>query len=276
MLLNGIQPGLFLREYVRLYRIIDFQFPAQTPLPFKMYPPRPEHCLQFYPKDTETIQYSDKKQSIANKKATLLGQHTIINQRYVGRNFLVFQIVWQPGALYRITGIPALELTNVCIDAMDVMGADVAFVNEQLAEAKSYGEMTLIIERFLHCLIKSPKIKQHPIDTVSMKMLQQDDLFSVDGFLREACLSHRQFDRRFLQSVGIPPKQYLQVIRFDQAFRMKNRHPTIDWETVAIHCGYYDYQHLAKEYKTFTGFTPNQFLQIENQAPERRFGEKEI
>jgi transcriptional regulator GlxA family with amidase domain len=107
-------------------------------------------------------------------------------------------------------------------------------------------------------------------------MLQQGEYFSVNSFLKDACLSHRQFDRKFLERVGVSSKQYMQIIRFDKAFRMKNRYPEKDWLTIALHCGYYDYQHPVRDYKDFTGCTPNQFLEVENQAPERTFGEKEI
>jgi AraC-like DNA-binding protein len=162
------------------------------------------------------------------------------------------------------------------MDAEEIMGTGTRHVNEQLFSAKSYAEMIQVVECFLTHLIKSAKIRQHRVDTISQKMLQHGECFSVDAFLKEACLSHRQFDRKFLERVGISPKQYLQVIRFDKAFRMKNRNPEKDWLTIALHCGYYDYQHLVRDYKEFTGCTPNQFVQIEDKAPERTFGEKEI
>jgi transcriptional regulator GlxA family with amidase domain len=107
-------------------------------------------------------------------------------------------------------------------------------------------------------------------------MLEQQEHYSVDWFIRQSFLCHRQFDRKFIERIGISPKQYLKVIRFDKAFRMKNRLPQKDWLTIALHCGYYDYHHLVKDYKEFTGCTPNQFLEIDNNAPERLFGEKEI
>lgn len=120
MLLNEIKPSTFLAEYIRLYRIVDFHFPIGASLPFKVYPPRPEHCLQFYPRDTETVEYINKKQVIADKKAVILGQHTIVNRRYVGRDFFAFQVVFQPGALYRIIGISSDDLTNIYTDAEDI------------------------------------------------------------------------------------------------------------------------------------------------------------
>jgi AraC-like DNA-binding protein len=57
---------------------------------------------------------------------------------------------------------------------------------------------------------------------------------------------------------------------------MKNRSPQKDWLSIALHCGYYDYQHLVKDYKEFTGYTPAQFFAIDNQAPERMLGDVEI
>lgn len=276
MLLNEIKPSPFLAEHIRLYRIIDFHFPKSVTVPFKVYPPRPEHCLQFYPKDTETVEYGSKSLVIANKKATILGQHTVVNRRYIGREFLAFQVVFQPGALHRITGINSVELTNSYFDAEDILGSNTRLVNEQLYHAKNYLEMIRIVEEYLCRLVKRISINEHPVDIISKQMIGNNDGYTLDQFVKDAFLCHRQFDRKFLERVGISPKQYLRVIRFDKAFRMKNRFPDKDWLSIALHCHYYDYQHLVKDYKEFTGYTPNQFLEVENKAPERTFGEKEI
>ena len=46
----------------------------------------------------------------------------------------------------------------------------------------------------------------------------------------------------------------------------------MDWLSIALSCGYYDYQHLAKDYREFTGTTPVVFYQTDQKAPERLFG----
>ncbi|MES2645794.1 MAG: helix-turn-helix domain-containing protein [Bacteroidota bacterium] len=263
-------------DYIRLYRIIDFQFPGLADIPPKLYSPRPEQCLQFYPKDTETVTYAGSNSIISNKKVTITGQHTVVNNRQVGKEFLSIQVVFQPGALYNITGVNMQELVNVYLDAEDLFGSQVRMVNEQLAYAVSYAEMITIVEHFLSELISHNKKERGRIDTAGKLMLLQEVNFSLDKFIKESCLCHRQFDRTFKEASGIPPKQFLKIIRFDKAFRMKNKYPKMDWLSVAIHCGYYDYQHLVKDYKEFTGFTPPQFFAIDNQAPERTFGEAEI
>ena len=57
---------------------------------------------------------------------------------------------------------------------------------------------------------------------------------------------------------------------------IKNLKPNDDWLKIAIECDYYDYQHLTKAYKDFTGHSPVKFHEIENNAPERKFGLNEI
>ena len=276
MLLNEIKPSPFLTDFIKLYRVIDFNFTGNVTIPPKLYSPRPEQCLQFYPKDTETVKHLDSDSSVSNKKVSCISQHTKLLQRYVGKNFLSFQVLFQPGAFYRITGIDMHELANTYLDAEDIFGSCVREVNEALFTATSYSQMTQIVETFLSKLVRKTKGKVHPIDMTSKMMLQQNELYSIDSFLKSSCLCHRQFDRMFKERVGIPPKQFLQIIRFDRAFRMKNRYPDKDWLSIAIHCGYHDYQHLVKDYKEFTGYSPKQFFEIDNQAPERAFGDAEV
>jgi AraC-like DNA-binding protein len=196
--------------------------------------------------------------------------------RYVGKDFLSFQVLFQPGAFYRITGVAMYELADVYLDAEDIFGSGVREVNEQLFTATSYVEMIQIVERFLTKLVTKTNARQHTLDITSRMMFLQNEQYSLDSFLKASCLCHRQFDRKFKERVGIPPKQFLQIIRFDRAFRMKNRYPNKDWLSIAIHCGSHDYQHLVKDYKEFTGYSPKQFYEIDNQAPERTFGDAEV
>lgn len=275
MLLNKIKPAAHLAEVVRLYRLIDFRFPAGTSIPPKHYSPRPEQCLQFYPRDPETVRYPDSGPGISGTPAVLTGQHTLLSTRQVGADFLSVQVVFQPGGLHRLLCLPMTELVNQYLDAEQVLGPGVREVCEQLAAAHSYAAMVRVIEQFLTRLLRRARPAPPGLDQVTRLMLHDNAPASVDWFARESCLCHRQFDRRFRERLGIAPKQFLQIVRFDRAYRLKNRCPQLDWLSVALYCGYHDYQHLAKDYKELTGYTPVQFWTLDNQAPERAFGEAE-
>ncbi len=276
MLLNEIKPAPALAQYVRLYRIIDFQFDNSVIIPPKMYSPRPEHCLQFYLRDLEKVFYPSAEKRLNGARAVLVGQHTVLQHRQIGHCFLSLQVVFQPAGLHQLLGWNMPELANTYLDARDMLGAGLDAITEQLADAESYPAMISIVEQYLLQIARRRKVGEHRVDSAMYSMMREEEQFKLDYFLNESCLSHRQFDRKFQERVGISPKQYLQVIRFDKAFRMKNKYPQLDWLSIAIRCGYHDYQHLARDYKSFTSYTPPAFYAIDSGTPERHFGEAEI
>jgi AraC-like DNA-binding protein len=271
MYLREIKPSQALAQLVRLYRIIDFEFAHNNPIPPKAYTPRPEQCLQFFPTPT-IIEYTDRGKSIKPKNALLVGQHSMINHRTVFKKFLSLQVVFQPGALYRLLGFPLNEITDQSIDAADIFGRVIEHINDQLYHAQNHNEMIMIAERFMAKFANGVTKETLPIDSIAQQML--NPLQPLDWYISNAFVSHRQFDRQFINRMGIPPKEYLRTVRFDQAYRMKNRYPEMSWFNIAIACGYYDYQHLSKEYQVFTGYTPPAFFAMD--SPERLLGTEEV
>lgn len=273
MVLSEFQPSPRLTEYVRVYRIVQFMFDHPEKIPFKPYPPKPEHCLSFYPRDTEKVQYADSGKWHTNLKSVLFGQQQEVTNRYVGKDFLVFQVVFRPGALYRLTGIPSHEITNQYLDAETIFPANIKEVNEQLFHAPDFKTMIQVVEKFLTQAEAKQQKEAHRLDQVSNQVLTTKENVSVDWMAKVSYLSNRQLERKFLDRMGVTPKYFSRLVRFENAFRMKNQFPEKDWLSIAIHCGYHDYQHLVKEYQEFTGKTPTEFHQLDLGAPERQFGE---
>jgi AraC-like DNA-binding protein len=271
MYLREIRPSPVLANFVMLYRIIDFEFPNNDLIPAKAYTPRPEQCLQFFPTPT-IIDYPDKGKSVHPKNALLIGQHTITNNRTVFKKFLSLQVVFQPGALYRLLGFSTFDITDESIEASDLFGFEIERVNDQLFHAKTHEQLIIITERWLMKVVNRCRKRVEPIDLVFQQML--DPKYPLDWYVSNAFLCHRQFDRKFIDRIGIGPKEYLRIVRFDQAYRMKNRFPEMSWFNIAITCGYFDYQHLSKDYKAFTSHTPATFFALE--SPERLLGTEEI
>ena len=275
MVLSEFLPSPHLTEFVRAYRLVHFVFEDITVIPYKPYPPRPEHCLSFYPRDTETIEYINNGAKINNLKTVLIGQHNEVTNRYVGKDFLVFQVVFSPSGLFRMTGIPSQQLNNCYFDAETIFGKDIKEVNEKLNDAINFKEMVVVVESFLWKHINRGVKEFHSLDQVTNLILKTDKILNVDWLARESHLSLRQYERKFIERNGVSPKHFIKIVRFENAFRMKNKFPHLDWLSIAIRCGYYDYQHLAKDYKEFTNQSPTDFHLLDNASPERKFGESD-
>ncbi len=59
MELQEYKPSLILSEFIRTFRLVHYDYKRDGLLPFKAYPPRPEHCLSFYARELENVEYQD-------------------------------------------------------------------------------------------------------------------------------------------------------------------------------------------------------------------------
>ncbi|MEJ5963014.1 helix-turn-helix domain-containing protein [Pedobacter immunditicola] len=261
------QPGLAVRDFVQCYRIVHFEFENKAPIPFKCYPPKPESCLHFFLRDSFAIQQPGTE--ILEQPSILFsGQRTNMVKQFTGSNFIDLQIVFQPTAIFCLTGISPSHLTDQHVDAKSIFPKEIQFTLEQLQEAKDYSELLRIIEHFTQNLISAAKKDFTRVDPVSRLMLQAIKMSMIDWLAGESCLCTKQFKRNFQERTGINPKTFLRIIRFNKAINMKNQFPKKDWFSIAIDCAFYDYQHLVKDFKDFTGLTPAEFHTAEKNAPE--------
>jgi transcriptional regulator GlxA family with amidase domain len=76
----------------------------------------------------------------------------------------------------------------------------------------------------------------------------------------QSCLSPRQFERRFLAQVGVPPKLYARIIRFNAALDSKLRLPALSWSRIASENDFCDQTHLLHDCQAFTGESPSQLM----------------
>jgi AraC-like DNA-binding protein len=272
MILKDFLPSPSLREFVQCYRIVHFEFDKTNEAFFKAYPPKPEDCLHFFLKGGEAVELLNTAKKDYEFPIVLVGQQTSVMRRYPGNSFLSLQVVFQPTGLFRLIGIPAYELTNQYIDAEIVFSKNIRSVYEQLQNAKDFTQMLIIADKFVDNLASHSKKGRHLLDFVSNQLMECGGNISMDWLAKEACLCPKQFKRRFNERAGVNPKTYARIIRFAKAFNTKNAYPHWDWLRIAIDCGYYDYQHLVKDYKILTGLTPGKFHLLENHSPENKLG----
>lgn len=266
MLIGDFLPASPLKEFVQCYRIVHFEFDKAEHIPFKAYPPKPEQCLHFFPRDPFAIENENNKKDI-QPPILLSGQQTSLVKQFNGNNFLDVQIVFQPTAVFRLTGIPAQELTNQFIDAGLIFSHDIKHAFEQLQQTTAYDQMLQTAENFIKSLIHHVRKDFHILDAVSKQMKGSAEAVSMDVLAKQSYLCTKQFKRKFQERIGVNPKTYSRIIRFNKAYNLRNC--TKDWDFIVSKCGYTDYQHLSKDYKDFTGLTPNELHFFESQSPER-------
>lgn len=173
----------------------------------------------------------------------------------------VFSVTFQPDGLSHFLKIPLIELKNQTV-VIDNIGFPVLrHLEYQLAESKDFNTRVRIAENcFLQLLAQQPVSVDHQRMRHAVEQIRSARaLVSIDLLASDSCLSRKHFERKFLYHIGISPKQFLKIIRFQNAIHIKQTTGTSLTELAYI-AGYYDQSHLINETKELTGQTPKKFF----------------
>jgi transcriptional regulator GlxA family with amidase domain len=91
-------------------------------------------------------------------------------------------------------------------------------------------------------------------------LFSSTDNLRIEKLAYDANMSIKTFERKFTEQVGVSPKLFVRMIRFNKALSLKVSHSKKSWTSIAHMCGYFDQMHLIKEFILFSGETPSHFF----------------
>jgi AraC-like DNA-binding protein len=272
MFCERIFPRAELRHVIREYVVSEFTFADTTKMPpLRVYPANPDEALRFllrghlYSTDPATGRTCERP------TISIIGQPTARRDLQITHEFQMFYVRFQPGSLYKLFRVPMALLRDEHFDATAVLGREATELHEQLGTCHTYEAMISVMEVYILKRLSSLKNNSHPVDRIGSMILQNPQAFNLERTAKDACLSYRQFEKRFEQLVGITPKYFARIARFYQAFVLKECHPELDWLSIAVRTGYNDYQHMVKDFKEFAGTTPTVLIKESLDSPSRAF-----
>ncbi len=165
----------------------------------------------------------------------------------------VVGVHFKPGA-GSVLGIPAGELADRHVGLDDLWGRDAALLRERMLAA-SPDERFELVE---HALLARRSRSATRRDIAAARAALERPGTEVAEVAHMLELSRRRFIELFHAQVGMTPKRYARVHRFQRALGLAQaRRP---WAQVALASGYYDQAHLCREWNELTGLTPTEML----------------
>lgn len=172
----------------------------------------------------------------------------------------VFNVIFQPGGLFRLFGVRGGLLADQAVEAPQLLGPLARELGERLRTANSMSELVGLAERAL-----LPKLAEarpaDPVHRAALQQLEAHGTLPISALIAASGLGTRQFERRFVEQFGVSPKRYARITRLDYALRLKNRDRRLSWAVVGQLAGYFDQNHLIKDFKSMTGLLPSLFAQ---------------
>ena len=189
------------------------------------------------------------------------GQQSSAYDLNVKGNLSMFSVTLKPYSLYLLFGIPATEFTNCNVSLRDVFASSINQIEDRLMLVNSFKERVEVVERMLLSLIvKNSSSNCSRIINGIGCISNSDKELSLDTLASDACLSKKQFERVFASSVGVTPKRFMKIVRFQKAIYYKQLNRYISLTDLAYACNYYDQSHMINDFKSLSGRTPGQLF----------------
>lgn len=190
----------------------------------------------------------------------------------------VLMIGFKPWGIQPFLDFELKELTNANSEMSLHFGRQTTFLEEQLRAAASLEERIRIVETFLAGRLRRTATDQAVEHAVGL-IARTGGAMRVDQLAGACYLSKRQFLRRFEASIGISPKSFSRIVRFQQAFariQAATAGGPPDWTDIAYCAEYADQAHYIHEFREFTGFTPAEFYQNVQRSQAGSFFENQV
>lgn len=165
-------------------------------------------------------------------------------------------VMLRPGASLPLLGVPAEALAGRHTRLEELWGREAGELRERLLEA---ADPLAVLEASL--VSRLPRVRGvHP--AVAHALARFDATWDVGAVVAETGYSHRRFLTLFREAVGLAPKAYCRVRRFQRVLEGAGA-----WSELAQEAGYSDQAHLTREFTELAGVSPGQFRRLAPAQP---------
>lgn len=245
-----IRPSVWLQPYVRYYWILNCQEKQDT-LTFPIGCPQ----LIFHRRTRFYIPELESEQA----RFSISGQVNFPARIQSSGDIETIVVVFYPHAIGTMFNIPVSAFYNHEIDGYSLGDKRLNALADAVLNADDSDEAVKMIEKWLLSRLEETAIFNFKRVGASLRQLFHDNSISVESMAQLACLSRKQFERVFFNAVGMKPKEYSSVVRFQKSlWLMQNGNR--DFTDIAYSCGYSDQSHFIRGCHKYSGTTPAELL----------------
>jgi len=173
-------------------------------------------------------------------------------------------IEFSPHGAYYFFRLRLSEIKNQIHPLTDILGKIAKQIEEEIANAESIAGKVFLLQQFLLKLFSIEKA-DNIFDYCVMKIKSTKGKITVNELEKETGYSSRWLHMKFIDKVGVSPKNLSSIIRFQQYYQALAKNEEMIFMEKEFYDYYYDQSHFIKEFKRFTGLPPARFENATNE-----------
>jgi len=169
-------------------------------------------------------------------------------------------IQFKPYGAYPFFHLPIQELNEKVIPAEKIFENEILELREEILAKKTSEEKFKNVEKWLVDKFHEDKRPSDEILNI-LEKLQTESVVNYSKIIESYSKTHKHLIDQFKKYIGLTPKYYQRILRFNEILQKIHQSEKIEWSQVAYQCEYADQSHFIKEFKHFSGLNPQKFIQ---------------
>ena len=248
---EGAEPFHFHKPGPPLSEVVDFFWTYDGYAP-------PHHVERLLPTGTSELVFSVDADGRAASGVSGARSETLMLD--TSTPFSVIAVHFRPGGSFPFFGVPSTELCNQGVSLDLLWGRDAASFRDRLWEETTAQRRFTVLEEALLRRAQG-RFDRHEAVRYALDVFDRSNgMRPVGDVIQGIGVSLRRFGELFGSEVGLSPKVFCRVRRFNEVLRRIERLTDVDWADVAAACGYFDQAHFNHDFRAFAGLTPSAYL----------------
>jgi len=242
------RPGDHLRPYISCYWTMTSGKKLEEPISHRVVP---DGCIDVI-FDLHARSYE--------KAAVIAGTMTRpIFAELEGRvDYLAIRFL--PGGFLHFFDDPACDIADRIVPLDMISGRREHDLTEHLVEEDHLNNRIKLIEDYFGSLLTRNNRSDPAVRSALGSILRHKGSIEISQLSRSVNSSHRQLCRKFSRWIGVSPKSFCRIIRFQNTLRMLSAGSDPNLLSIALDGGYYDQSHFIHEFNSYYGLNPSDFL----------------
>jgi AraC-like DNA-binding protein len=171
----------------------------------------------------------------------------------------VIGVVFRPGGAQAFFDPAADDFYDGTVP-LDQLWNSASGLRDRLLEAPSPAARLRVLEAELQRRLGEPRGLHSAVRYALGEFGRAPLVTGILGVARDTGFSRRRLTGLFREQVGLTPKLYCRLRRFQQVVNRIASGAPINWAQVSLEGGYYDQAHMAHEFREFSGISPGAWL----------------
>lgn len=179
-------------------------------------------------------------------------------------------IQFKPTGAFPFLHCPVQQLNDKVVSAEEIFGQKILDLRNEILLAQTPQAKFEIAVTWLTSRFDSRKEAPEYLLTFTDR-LQKEPVSNLNEIIGSYPSTQKQLIQHFKKYVGLTPKYYHRILRFNEILNKIKQREKISWAEVAYSCDYSDQSHFIKEFFLFSGFNPQEFIKMEFAKEQTNF-----